>query len=216
MKNLIWKPTPPPARVFKKKSLTELIKISQFVYQVGEHESLRKPSKPVPVRHIRAFTTQEKLRYLKKCLDRFRRITKGKGRGIAAVQVGIPEQIVLLYMPSRKKKYRFFINPNVTRVSTARYRYEESCMSCNLLVAPVVRPAWVEVLYFDEDGEKQVWRERGSTKEGKLYNRVLQHEIDHLRGIINIDKVKSKELFFESNDRAYEKTSFEKVSGTSD
>ena len=216
MKSLVWKPTVPPARVYKKKILTELVGVSEFIYQVGEDESLRRPSRPVPIGHIKAFTTQEKLRYLKKCLDRFRKITKGKGRGIAGVQVGIPEQIVLLYMPTRKKKYQFFINPKVARVSTVRYRYEESCMSCNLLIAPVVRPAWIEAIYYDEDGEKQVWRMRSKTTDGMVYNRVLQHEIDHLRGIINIDRVKSKELFFESSDRTHEKASFEKVSRPSD
>lgn len=210
-KSLIWNPVLPPARAYKKENLKELVKISQFIYQIGESEALRKPTKAVPLKHITAYTTQEKLKYLKKCFDRYRRITKGKGRGIAGVQVGIPEAFCLLYTPEWKKKYHFFINPKITKASETVYRYPEACMSCNSLVAPVVRPAWIEVEYFDEHGGKQLWQEKSETKEGKMYNRVLQHEIDHLHGIINIDRVQSRELVFETGTAYYEKAAFEEV-----
>lgn len=211
-KSLIWKPLPSPAAKFKKNSFRELSKVSQFVYQIGESDLLRKPAKAVKVRQIEAYTIQEKLKYLKKCLIRFRRITKGKGRGIASVQVGIPDAFFLLYLPSKRKKYQFFINPKIIRASEEYYLYKESCMSCNGLIAPVIRPVWVEVEYFDEEGEKKVWKEKAETREEKMYNRVIQHEIDHLHGIINIDRVQSKELVFESRTKDYEKPTFEKVS----
>lgn len=210
-KTLIWKPAPPPAAKYKKGAFKELEKISQFIYQVGESDILRKRAKAIKVGQIKAYTIQEKLTYLKKCLIRFRRITKGKGRGIASVQVGIPDAFFVLYMPSKRKKYQFFINPKVIKTSEEFYRYKESCMSCNGLIAPVIRPTWVEVEYFDEEGEKKAWKEKAETKEGRMYNRVIQHEIDHLHGIINIDRVQSKELAFESGQRDYEKPTFEKV-----
>jgi peptide deformylase len=210
-KELIWKPVSPPAAKSKKESFKELSKISQFIYQLGESDILRKKAIAVSPKHIIAYTTQEKLKYLKRCLIRFRRITKGKGRGIASVQVGIQEAFFLIYFPTKRKKYQFFINPKITKVSKELYSYKESCMSCNGLIAPVVRPAWVEMEYFDEDGEEQAWSTKDETREGKMYNRVIQHEIDHLHGIINIDRVQSKELVFESGHTDYEKPTFEKA-----
>lgn len=214
-KSLIWKPSPPPAAKYKKDAFKELSKVSQFIYQIGESEILRKSTKEVNARYIYAYTTQEKLKYLKKCLIRFRRMTKGKGRGIAAPQVGIAEAFFLLYMPTRRKKYHFFINPRIISTASELYRYEESCMSCNGLIARVVRPSWIEVEYYDEAGEKHIWSEKVATRSGKIYNRVIQHELDHLHGIINIDRVQSKELIFVSGKSDYEKPIFEKVKAAS-
>lgn len=70
-------------------------------------------------------------------------------------------------------------------------------MSVNPIIAPVDKPSWIEFEYLDE--------------KGKMYNRVFQHEIDHMDGIINIDLVKSKELNFESDPSYYEKARFEEV-----
>lgn len=207
-----WKPSLPPARKYKKENLQELLQTSQFIYQIGEYEWLRKPSKNVEISDITSQDFQKKLAYLKRCFLKFRQATGGKGRGIAAVQVGIPERFCLMYMPEQKtKQYLYFINPVITKESDKHYLYPEACMSCNSLVALVVRPSWVEFTYFDERGEKQVWNTKDTTENGKMYNRILEHELDHLDGIINIDKVQSKKLIFETGTTYYEKATFKEV-----
>lgn len=209
-----WKPSLPPARKYKKENLKELLRTSQFIYQIGEYDALRKQNRKVPLNDISSPVFQQKLAYLKKCFQKFKKATNGKGRGIAAVQVGIPERFFLLYTPNSQKKYHFFINPKITRRATEQYQYPEACMSCNSLAVRIIRPAWVEVEYYDEHGKKQRWEIKANTQEGKMYNRVLQHELDHLDGIINIDKVQSKELVFETGTRYYEKARFTKVQKT--
>ncbi len=206
-----WKPPLPPGRVFKKQSLRDLIKTAGFIYQVGESNALRQPSKPVAVTSIKSEEMQEKIAYLKRCMRKYRKEI-GKGRGIAAVQVGIPERFSVIFMPETKEKLLVVINPTVVKRSKKVLRYPEMCMSANGLIAYVTRPAWVEVEYFTEKGKKAFWGLKDETMQGKMYNRVLQHEMDHLNGVINIDTVQSKELFFESEKAFYEKATFQEVS----
>lgn len=194
-----WQPKLPPARVYKKENLQELQKISQFIYQIGEDPQLRLPSKIVAVEDINNPEIKAKIAYLKKCMLRYKKATNGKGRGIAAVQVGIPERFFLFWRDEQKEKMEVWINPVITKKAEKLYRYPEACMSCNSLVAPVIRPAWVEVEYYTERGDKKRWSLKDTTKKGKIENRVIQHEIDHLDGIINIDRVGSKELVFETD-----------------
>ena len=85
-------------------------------------------------------------------------------------------------------------------------------MSAVPAIAPVIRPAWVEVEYYDEFVERQKWITKDDDKLGKMYNRVIQHEIDHLPGIINIDRIESKEITYESDPDFYKKAAFEPVS----
>jgi peptide deformylase len=154
---------------------------------------------------------QEKFSYLKKCMRDFRRITKGKGRGIAAVQVGIPQRFFLLYQAEAKNPYVIIINPVITKKAEELYSYPESCMSANSLIANVTRPAWIEFSYVDELGKKRLWQMKANTQQEKMGNRIVQHEIDHLDGIINIDYVPSHSLIFESGKEYYGKAPFRKV-----
>ncbi len=206
-----WIPVPPPGRVYKKENLTEILKVSQFIYQIGESKDLRRKNNEVKVEDILTDKMQHKIAYLKKCFKNYKRITNGKGRGIAAVQVGIPERFFLLYKETAKEKYQIFINPIITKTADIFYRYSEACMSANSLVASVIRPAWVEVSYFDEHAQKKHWTVKANSKQGKIENRVIQHEIDHLDGVINIDHVESKELIFESGESDNRNTFFEEV-----
>jgi peptide deformylase len=206
----MWRPTPPPGAKYKKHILKDLIKTTDFIYQIGESRSLRQPSREVDIAKISSPEYKAKFRYLKKCMREYRRRT-GKGRGIAAVQVGIPEKFFILYKPEQQESLQLFINPKITKVSKTLYRYPEVCMSCNGLVANVVRPAWIEFTYHAEDRKEKTWTLKDTTKKGRMYNRVVQHEIDHLEGIINIDKVPSRDLIFEIYEDFYKKATFEKV-----
>lgn len=113
------------------------------------------------------------------------------GKGIAAVQIGIPKKFAVVYTP---KKLITIINPKITKVSKTKNRYPEGCMSATPIIVPLIRPAWIEFEYLDEDGKFQIWKGKNL-----MLNRVFQHEIDHMEGILNIDKVDPKEYIFKSD-----------------
>lgn len=202
-----WKPVPPPFKAYKRKEYLKLAKTSQMLYQIGEFEALRKKSKEVPIDQIKTSKMKAKFKYLKDCLKKYRKIT-GVGRGITAVQLGIPERFSVVYSP---KKLLIIINPKITKVSQEKYIYPEICMSAAPVIAPTVRPAWIEFEYWDENGKKKYWKRRDNTKLGKILNRVFQHEADHMEGIINIDRVKSRDLIMHSDPKFYDNAKFEKV-----
>ncbi len=205
----VWKPKPAPFAEYKKKVWERAVKVAEFVYQIGEYPELRKPSKPVPVKEIPSPTTQAKIRYLKDCLRKYRRLT-GYGRGMSAVQVGIHEKIAVVYTPDME--IMTIINPKITNKSYIRFKYPEICMSANPIIAPVIRPSWIECSYYDEEGKRKKWITKDDTKDGKIMNRVLQHEIDHLEGIVNIDCVENpNELILESDPKFYDTAGFEEV-----
>lgn len=209
MKNNLWKPILPPFREHKKKVYSRIISVCDFIYQIGELEALRKSSKPVPSKIIKTKVFQAKLSYLKKCLLKYRQLT-GMGRGISAVQVGIPERFSVIYTGT-KNEPMVIINPKITKKSQKFLRYPEICMSASPLIAPVVRPAWIEFEYLNEKGERCFWETKANSKKGKIYNRVFQHEIDHMSGIINIDMAESRELTLESDPKDDDSAEFEKV-----
>lgn len=206
----MFKPTPPPFRNYKKKVFSVAAETGKFIYQIGEFEELRKPSQEVKVTEIKTPEFQEKIKYIKSCLKKYRKLT-GKGRGITAVQIGIPQRFSVIFMPDKKGKMMIIINPVITKRSKKLLRYPEVCMSANPIIAPVARPSWIEFEYFDELGTKQVWNTKDTTKEGKMYNRVFQHEIDHMDGIIDIDLVVSRDLILESDPSFYKKAKFIEV-----
>lgn len=208
--NNIWKPQLPPFQRHKKKVYGNILSTINFIYQIGESEDLRKPSKEVSIKDLNTKDYQAKIAYLKKCMKKYRKLT-GFGRGITGVQVGIPERLSVIWMEEEKGGLLIIINPKVTKKSTKLFVYPEICMSANPLIAKVIRPSWIEFEYFDEFGKKQYWKTKDTDKKGKTYNRVFEHEIDHMDGIINIDLVHSKELIFESDPKFYKKAKFEEI-----
>jgi len=219
---MVWRPNPPPFRGFKKKVFTKDIKVSGFIYQIGESEILRKPCKEVPLDKVTSKETKAKIKYLKDCLIKYRKIT-GFGRGITAVQVGIPERFSVIYKGQTIKNIKnkksvtyddveVIINPKVTAKSKKLLRYPESCMSLSPVIVPTIRPSWIEFDYFDEEGKLEHWVRKDRNQVDRMMNRVFQHEIDHMEGIINIDKIKSpKEVILWSNPDFYSSAKFEEV-----
>ncbi|MCL5438844.1 MAG: peptide deformylase [Patescibacteria group bacterium] len=210
MNNSSWQPVFPPGKDYKKDVFGKIIKTGQFIYQIGESENLSKPSREVSIDKIKSPKFKSEIKYLKECMSKYRKIT-GAGRGITAVQVGIPERFSVVYMPEIKGKLLIIINPKITKKSKKLLKYPEMCMSAEPIIAPVIRPAWIEFEYYDEKGKKRYWKTKDMNKNGRIYNRVFQHEIDHMDGIINIDKVNSKELVLLSDLSYYEKAKFERA-----
>lgn len=198
----------PPNRKFFQKLFTDQVKTSSFLYHIGQSDILCKPAALVTA--ITSEETQAKIAYLQRCLKRYRRLT-GKGVGLAGVQVGIPEQLLVVHIPAYAHQVFTVLNPQIEAVSSEMYSYPEMCVSAAPLVAQVVRPAWIQFSYIDEHGQKQLWDLKGTDEKALRYNRVFQHELDHLQGIINIDLVQSKELFFEPDADFYKHAQFKRV-----
>ncbi len=198
----------PPFRKFKSKQFIEYSKVSSFIYQKNESSILETPAKKVNPKIITTPEFQKKIKYIKDCLKKYRKIT-GVGRGIAAPQIGYSEKFAVIYTP---QELILIINPIITKISENKYLYPEMCMSAVPVIAKVIRPAWVEFKYLDEKGQPKFWTTKDNTKQGKILNRVFQHEIDHLEGIINIKKIDSLEdLLFYSNPTFYDKAKFIKI-----
>ncbi len=203
-----WKPQSPPFKDFKKKVFINAAAVSAFIYQIGESEALRQPSKEVPLEEIQSKDFQAKIQFVKDCLLKYRQLT-GYGRGITGVQAGIPERFSIIYTA---ETLLTIINPTITKRSSTLLSYPEICMSANPIIVPTTRPAWIECTYFDVKGQRQYWKTKDDTNAGKIMNRVLQHEIDHMEGVINIDLVQdARKLILESDPTFYENAHFEKV-----
>lgn len=177
------------------------------VLLIGESDILREKCGIVPKEQILTDVFQDNLALLKKTLVNYKRKT-GKGRGIAAPQIGLSIRVFLILLNGN---IITIINPSVIRVSSNRVKYPEVCMSAEPIIAPVVRPSWVEFEYFDGAGRRKKWAIKDKTKRGKILNRVCLHELDHLDGIVNIDRVSSQELMILTDPKFYDKATFEKV-----
>ena len=105
------------------------------------------------------------------------------GIGLAAIQVGIPQRIIVMDIckEKNKKEPRFFVNPIIKNKDPFKATYEEGCLSVPNQFAEVDRPSKCEVEYLDYNGNKQLLKADG------LLATCIQHEMDHLEGILFID-----------------------------
>ncbi|KAA0972348.1 peptide deformylase [Aureimonas fodinaquatilis] len=107
------------------------------------------------------------------------------GIGLAAIQVGVPLRMLVIDLAKDEepKAPTTFINPEIVQFSDEASVYEEGCLSIPEYFAEVERPASLTVRYQDLDGKTQE-----VTTDGLLAT-CLQHEIDHLNGILFIDHI---------------------------
>jgi len=108
------------------------------------------------------------------------------GIGLAAVQVGLPRRLVTIDVAKREDENAdpnplFLINPEILWRSDERSVHEEGCLSIPEYYAEVDRPASVRVRYLDRDGKLQ------EIEADSILAVCLQHEIDHLDGVLFID-----------------------------
>lgn len=105
------------------------------------------------------------------------------GIGLAAVQIGVLKRIVVIDVSkeNEKKNPYFFINPIIKSRSKKTSVYEEGCLSLPGHFAEVERPAECEIDYIDYNGNKK------NLKTSGILATCVQHEIDHLNGILFID-----------------------------
>ena len=107
------------------------------------------------------------------------------GIGLAAVQVGEPLRMLVIDLAKEgeEKTPQFFINPEILAMTEDRSVYEEGCLSIPDYYAEVERPAGVRVKHVGRDGKVHEIEATG------LLATCLQHEIDHLNGVLFIDHI---------------------------
>ena len=105
------------------------------------------------------------------------------GIGLAAIQIGIPKRIIVMDISrdEKKREPRYFVNPIIKKRNEEKSVYEEGCLSVPDQFAEIERPNSCEVEYLDYHGNKQLLKAEG------LLATCIQHEIDHLEGILFID-----------------------------
>ncbi len=117
--------------------------------------------------------------------DMLRSMYSSSGIGLAAPQVGIQKQLLVIDLDPENTATppMVLINPEIRSFGSAIDTYEEGCLSIPGVYLNVVRPSVVEVTYRDELGRPQRIKADG------LLSRCIQHEMDHLNGVLFVDRV---------------------------
>ena len=105
------------------------------------------------------------------------------GIGLAAVQLGILKRLIVIDISKEKDKKNplFLVNPKIISQSKNTSVYEEGCLSLPGHFAEIERPAECQIKYINYDGKKKEMKASG------LLATCIQHEVDHLNGILFID-----------------------------
>jgi len=117
--------------------------------------------------------------------DMLRSMYTAKGIGLAAPQVGIAKQLLVIDLDLEEAATPplVLINPEITAAGSSLNTYEEGCLSIPKVYLNVVRPSVVEVSFRDELGRPRKLKADG------LLARCIQHEMDHLQGVLFVDRV---------------------------
>tara|TARA_X000000950_G_scaffold241353_1_gene294930 strand:+ start:598 stop:1122 length:525 start_codon:yes stop_codon:yes gene_type:complete len=105
------------------------------------------------------------------------------GIGLAAIQVGVPKRVIVIDLSKEgeKKNPLYFINPEIVKKSNNEASYEEGCLSVPNQFAEINRPDKCRVKFLDYEGKEKTLDAEG------LLATCIQHEMDHLEGILFID-----------------------------
>ena len=136
--------------------------------------ALKQCSKPVPE------VTDETRKLMDDMLET---MYAAPGIGLAAVQVGVPLNIIVMDLAKEdaEPNPQFFINPEILELVEEQKPYEEGCLSVPDVYDEVERSKRVKIRYLDYNGKEVVeWAE-------DLYAVCIQHEMDHLKGVLFID-----------------------------
>ena len=143
---------------------------------------LREKSKKISLKNISSSKTKNLIAEMKETLD-----SQEDGLALSAPQIGKSIRVFILsekIFENDKKENLIFINPKITKLSKKREWLNEGCLSVKGIYGKVNRSTNCNIEAYDESGKKFT---RGA---GGLLAQVFQHEIDHLDGILFIDKAK--------------------------
>ena len=115
--------------------------------------------------------------------DMLETMYSANGIGLAAIQIGVPKRIIVMDISKieKTKNPMFFVNPVIKNKDIKKSTYEEGCLSVPNQFAEIDRPSKCEIEYLDYYGEKKLIKADG------LFATCIQHEMDHLEGILFID-----------------------------
>ena len=135
---------------------------------------LRQVSRPVEK------VTKEEQKLMDDMLDT---MYAANGIGLAAIQIGVPKRIIVMDISKDpgNKNPRYFVNPVIKNKDTQNATYEEGCLSVPNQFAEIDRPSQCDIEYLDYNGEKKFLHADG------LLATCIQHEMDHLEGVLFID-----------------------------
>ena len=163
--------------------------------QVGE-AALRRPAKALTVEEIRSRETQELIEWMRETMY------DAPGVGLAAPQIGLGLQLAVMedkpenlkdapadFVKERERKpvpFHVVINPKISLDGAADVEFFEGCLSLAGFTALVPRARKVRVDCLDHKGNAKVIEASG------WYARILQHEIDHLQGVLYLDRMMTR------------------------
>jgi peptide deformylase len=128
------------------------------------------------------------------------------GIGLAAIQVGIPKRIIVIDLSKEEeKKPLYLVNPKIISKSNSNNTYEEGCLSVPGQFAEIDRPDRCHVAYLDYYGNQQ------ELKAVDLLATCIQHEMDHLEGILFIDYLSKLKKSFIVKKLSKQKKSLERI-----
>ncbi len=115
--------------------------------------------------------------------DMLETMYEAPGIGLAAIQIGEPKRIIVMDISRNedKKEPLYLVNPVIKNKNSKKSVYEEGCLSVPDQFAEIERPNACEVEYLDYEGKKKLLKADG------LLATCIQHEMDHLEGILFID-----------------------------
>ena len=128
------------------------------------------------------------------------------GIGLAAIQVGVPKRIVVIDLSKEEKKVPlYFVNPKIILKSNSNSTYEEGCLSVPGQFAEIDRPNRCHISYLDYNNKNQELKAEG------LLATCIQHEMDHLEGILFIDYLSKLKKSFIVKKLSKQKKSLERI-----
>ena len=144
-------------------------------------------SKTLRTEAKRISKVDNQIRHLAK--DMLQSMYSAKGIGLAGPQVGISKELLVidLNFEDSAAEPLILINPEITAFGSTLTTYEEGCLSIPGIYLNVVRPSTIKLKFRDEMG-----RPRKMNADG-LLARCIQHEVDHLKGVLFVDRVTSTE-----------------------
>ena len=115
--------------------------------------------------------------------DMIESMYEAPGIGLAAIQIGVPKRVIVIDLSKNdeKKNPMYFVNPELITKSNKDASYEEGCLSVPNQFAEISRPDTCKIKYLDYNGNQKILEAKG------LLATCIQHEMDHLEGILFID-----------------------------
>ena len=152
---------------------------------------------PLEIFKLGSSTLRTEAQHISKVDNEIRKLAKdmlqsmysAKGIGLAAPQVGISKELLVIDINFEDSAAEplILINPEITAFGSTLTTYEEGCLSIPGIYLNVVRPSTIKLKFRDEMG-----RPRKMNADG-LLARCIQHEVDHLKGVLFVDRVTSTE-----------------------